>query len=88
MAKLQQNFGTTKLLNEKTKDFFERRIFKEYNTTQNADRRRRLLRLSMTLGLQQPFIDTPIEIINGQVLFYGVPYEKLTPKQKEHFNFV
>lgn len=87
MAKLQRNFGTTKLLNEKTKDFFERRIFKEYNSTQNADRRRRLVYLSMTLGLQTPFIDTPIQTINGQVLFNGLPYEKLTPKQKENFNF-
>ncbi|GIZ15541.1 hypothetical protein [Capnocytophaga catalasegens] len=87
MAKLQRNFGTTKLLNEKTKDFLERRIFKEYNQTQNADRRRRLVYLSMTLGLQTPFIDTPIQAINGQVLFGGLPYQDLTPKQKENFNF-
>lgn len=86
-AKLLKNFRNTKFLNERSKNYFETRIFKEYNATNDPDKKRNLTLLAGALNLNAPFEDKPVLSQNGQITFGGVKYENLTPQEKQNFNF-
>ncbi len=86
-AKLLQNFRNTKFLNEKSKNYFETRIFKEYNATNDSNKRRYLTLLAGVMNLNPPFEDKPILVQRGEITFGGKKYETLTPQEKSQFNF-